>query len=144
MTGRAVSCSKSARGHLAERAAAVFRLFGRILLARPSAQSCQPRRRRAQRPPSALSRKLTPQNASGSRDRKRFPTTSTYFAARPLTYCVFFDYGVSDRLALHEAIVHLRQLAALPETSDTPAQIETAHRDLVSLNRFFDTKRLYE
>lgn len=146
MTGRAVSCSKSARGHLAERAAAVFRLFGRILLlasafgaivSTPPASSTTSTKRALAEVDAAKRQWIAGSKAFSYE-------TSTHLRGAAADLLRVLDYGVSDRLALHEAIVHLRQLAALPETSDTPAQIETAHRDLVSLNRFFDTKRLYE
>jgi hypothetical protein len=38
----------------------------------------------------------------------------------------------------------LRQLASLPETSDTPSQVAEAHSDLRALNVFFGTKGLYD
>jgi hypothetical protein len=42
------------------------------------------------------------------------------------------------------SIRQLRQLASLPETSDTPAQIAEAKHDLGALNVFFDTTGLYD
>jgi hypothetical protein len=42
------------------------------------------------------------------------------------------------------AIRQLRQLASLPETSDTPQQKSEAHSDLQALNAFFSTKNLYD
>jgi hypothetical protein len=52
--------------------------------------------------------------------------------------------GVSDAGAYRRAVSQLRQLASLPETSDTPTQIAEAKRDLAALNRFFATKNLYD
>jgi hypothetical protein len=37
----------------------------------------------------------------------------------------------------------LEQLASLPQTSDTGSEKFEARRDLLALNRFFDTKGLY-
>jgi hypothetical protein len=42
------------------------------------------------------------------------------------------------------SIHQLRQLASLPETSDTPTQINEAKHDLAALNAFFSTKGLYD
>jgi hypothetical protein len=42
------------------------------------------------------------------------------------------------------AIRQLRQLASLPETSDTPTQIAEAKHDLRALNLFFSTQSLYQ
>jgi hypothetical protein len=42
------------------------------------------------------------------------------------------------------SIRQLRQLASLPETSDTPQQKSEASSDLRTLNAFFSTKNLYD
>jgi hypothetical protein len=69
---------------------------------------------------------------------------STYFrrAAADLTRAIGDE--VSDAGAYRRAVAQLRRLASLPETSDTPAQIAEAKRDLAALNRFFATKNLYD
>jgi hypothetical protein len=69
---------------------------------------------------------------------------STYLrrSAADLTRAI--DDGLSDAGADRRAVSHLRQLASLPETSDTPAQIAEAKVDLAALNRFFATKNLYD
>jgi hypothetical protein len=41
------------------------------------------------------------------------------------------------------AVGQLNQLASLPETSDTPAQMMEAHTDVAALDTFFDTPGLY-
>jgi hypothetical protein len=63
-------------------------------------------------------------------------------AAADLTRAI--DDGLSDAGADRRAVSQLRQLASLPETSDTPAQIAEAKVDLAALNRFFATKNLYD
>ena len=69
---------------------------------------------------------------------------ATYFrrAAADLTRAVVD--GASPAGAYRSAAAQLRQLAALPETSDTTTQIAQAKHDLRALNRFFDTANLYE
>jgi hypothetical protein len=51
--------------------------------------------------------------------------------------------GAAGDAQYRVSIRQLRQLASLPETSDTPAQIAEAKHDLRALNVFFDTKGLY-
>jgi hypothetical protein len=41
------------------------------------------------------------------------------------------------------AVQELRQLASIPETSDTPEQLAEAHSDIQALNSFFGTPGLY-
>jgi hypothetical protein len=43
-----------------------------------------------------------------------------------------------------KAISELRQLASLPETSESAQQRSEAHRDLAALNSFFGAKGLYQ
>ncbi len=42
------------------------------------------------------------------------------------------------------AVGQLNQLASLPETSDTPAQMMEAHSDIAALDTFFNTPGLYD
>jgi hypothetical protein len=51
--------------------------------------------------------------------------------------------GASDVAKYVAPVRQLRQLAALPETSDTAQQRAQARGDLRALNSFFDTKDLY-
>jgi len=69
---------------------------------------------------------------------------SIYFrrAAADLTGAV--RDGATPVSAYGHAAAQLRQLASLPETSDTPAQVAQATHDLAALNRFFDTTKLYD
>jgi len=84
--------------------------------------------------------------------RREWVKGSTAFAFQTATYlrrCAddlaqAVEAGVKDRALVLQAIAQLRQLAGLPETSDTPAQQRAARRDLTSLNRFFGTGKLYE
>ncbi|HEY2214120.1 MAG TPA: hypothetical protein VGH31_03610, partial [Acidimicrobiales bacterium] len=45
--------------------------------------------------------------------------------------------------AYKEAIAELQQLESIPETSDTPTQINEAENDTTALNTFFGTPGLY-
>ena len=51
--------------------------------------------------------------------------------------------GASDATVYRMAVRQLEQLASLPQTSDTGSEKFEARRDLLALNRFFDTKGLY-
>lgn len=48
-----------------------------------------------------------------------------------------------DAASYQTAIAQLKQLASLPETSDTPAQKAEAQADVQALNAFFGTTDLY-
>jgi uncharacterized NAD(P)/FAD-binding protein YdhS len=50
----------------------------------------------------------------------------------------------SEVVLYKSSVKELRQLASLPETSDTSQQKSEARADLHALNVFFDTKGLYE
>jgi hypothetical protein len=50
----------------------------------------------------------------------------------------------SNASAYDQAISELRQLAALPETSETPQQQSEAKSDIADLNTFFGTSGLYD
>jgi hypothetical protein len=52
--------------------------------------------------------------------------------------------GEGNTSGYSSAVSELQQLASLPETSDTPAQISEAQSDLMALNTFFGTSGLYE
>jgi hypothetical protein len=52
--------------------------------------------------------------------------------------------GDGDNPSYTTAANELLQLAALPETGDTPAQMTEAQNDLAALNMFFGTSGLYE
>jgi hypothetical protein len=69
---------------------------------------------------------------------------STYLrrAANWLVHGV--DPGAADDAPYRVSIRQLRQLASLPETSDTTTQMAEAKHDLGALNVFFDTKGLYQ
>jgi hypothetical protein len=69
---------------------------------------------------------------------------STYLrrAANWLVHGV--DHAAAGDARYRVSIRQLRQLASLPETSDTPTQMAEAKHDLRALNVFFDTKGLYE
>jgi hypothetical protein len=69
--------------------------------------------------------------------------TSMYFrrAAADLTETI--ADGASDATVYRMAVRQLEQLASLPQTSDTGSEKFEARRDLLALNRFFDTKGLY-
>jgi hypothetical protein len=68
----------------------------------------------------------------------------TYFlqAAADLTKAIA-EGGVNVS-QYQSAVMALKSLALLPETSDTPQQMAEAHSDLVALNAFFGTTGLYE
>jgi hypothetical protein len=51
--------------------------------------------------------------------------------------------GGIDAFQYRTAIGQLQQLASIPETSDTPAQMMEAHSDVAALNTFFGTPNLY-
>lgn len=108
-----------------------------VLMAKPAASN-----------PTSSARELAA-FAAAKREWVRGSRASSYQTSRFLRGCAedltrAIAADVDHRDAYHSAVAWLLQLAALPETSDTPAQIRTAHRDLTSLNRFFDTKNLYE
>lgn len=69
---------------------------------------------------------------------------STYLrrAANWLVHGV--DPGAGGDARYRVSILQLRQLASLPETSDTPTQVAEAKHDLGALNVFFGTKGLYD
>jgi hypothetical protein len=63
-------------------------------------------------------------------------------AARSLSVASTKDSA--QRKVDQNAAAELRQLASLPETSDTPSQRSTSQRDVAELNAFFGTKNLYQ
>jgi hypothetical protein len=52
--------------------------------------------------------------------------------------------GEGNTSGYSSAVQELQQLASLPETSDTPAQMSEAQSDITALNTFFGTSGLYE
>jgi Zn-dependent M28 family amino/carboxypeptidase len=69
-------------------------------------------------------------------------STYLYRAANRLVHGVV--PGAPGDARYKVSIRQLRQLASLPETSDTPTQVSEAHADLRALNVFFGTKDLYD
>jgi hypothetical protein len=68
-----------------------------------------------------------------------------YYFKRAATFlAVAISDGVSDVAKYVASVRQLRQLASLPETSDTAQQHAQARGDLRALNLFFNTKGLYE
>jgi hypothetical protein len=69
----------------------------------------------------------------------------SYYFKRVTTFLsLAISDGASDVAKYVASVRQLRQLAALPETSDTARQRAQARGDLRALNLFFDTKALYE
>ena len=68
-----------------------------------------------------------------------------YYFKRAVTFLsLAISDGASDVAKYVASVRRLRQLASLPETSDTAQQRAQARRDLRALNLFFNTKGLYE
>jgi uncharacterized protein YfiM (DUF2279 family) len=70
--------------------------------------------------------------------------TSAYLRSAATDLSRGLDSAGSSVVRYKKAISELRQLASIPETSDSAQQKSEAHRDLVALNLFFATKGLYE
>jgi hypothetical protein len=69
----------------------------------------------------------------------------SYYFKRATTFLsLAISDGASDVAKYVKSVRQLRQLAALPETSDTAQQRAQARGDLRALNLFFDTRALYE
>jgi hypothetical protein len=69
--------------------------------------------------------------------------SSSYLRLAAIDLLSAMDAGAADA-DYRTAVQQLQQVAALPETGDTPAQMAEASTDLTDLNTFFGTDGLYQ